>query len=91
MSAGGTLEENKAMVETLNTLRAEYGTANKPFEVHAGVMDYNDTDAMKRMVDIGATHIFTAPWNVYNPLGSLQEKIDAVKRFGDTVIAKLGT
>jgi probable F420-dependent oxidoreductase len=89
MSAGGTLEENKAMVERINQLRSEYGTADKPFEIHAGVMDFTDTDAMRRMVDIGATHIFTAPWDVYNPLNSLQEKLDAVKRFGDTVIAKL--
>lgn len=90
MSAGGTLEENKNMIETINRLRLEYGTQDKPFEIHAGVMDYTDTDAMKRMADIGATHIFTAPWDVYNPLNSLQEKIDAVKRFGDEVIAKLG-
>jgi len=59
-------------------------------EIHAGVMDYNDTDSMQRMVDIGATHIFTAPWDVYNPLASLQAKLDAVKKFGDTVIVKLG-
>jgi hypothetical protein len=44
---------------------------------------------MKRMVDIGATHIFTAPWDVYNPLAALGDKLDAVKRFGDNVIAKL--
>jgi hypothetical protein len=78
------------MVESLNKLRAEYGTADKPFEIHAGVMDYNDTDSMQRMVDIGATHIFTAPWDVYNPLASLDAKLDAVKRFGDNVIAKIG-
>ena len=89
MSAGGTLEENRSMIETINRLRAEYGNQDKPFEIHAGVMDYNDTDAMRRMVDIGATHIFTAPWDVYNPLASLQDKLDAVKRFGDNVIAKL--
>ncbi|HLG90200.1 MAG TPA: TIGR03619 family F420-dependent LLM class oxidoreductase [Alphaproteobacteria bacterium] len=90
MSAGGTLEENKSMVEKINQFRREFGTAGKPFEIHAGVMDFNDTDAMKRMVDMGATHIFTAPWNVYEPIASLQGKIDAVKRFGDNVIAKLG-
>jgi probable F420-dependent oxidoreductase len=90
MSAGGTIEENKAMVEKINQFRQEFGTAGNPFEIHAGVMDFNDTDAMKRMIDIGATHIFTAPWNVYEPIASLQGKIDAVKRFGDTVIAKLG-
>lgn len=90
MSAGGTIEENKAMVESLNKLRIEYGTADKPFEIHAGVMDYNDTDSMQRMVEIGATHIFTAPWDVYNPLASLDAKLDAVKRFGDNVIAKIG-
>jgi len=89
MSAGGTIEENKAMVEQIAAFRREFGTAERPFEIHAGVMDFNDTDSMRRMIDIGATHIFTAPWDVYNPLASLQAKVDAVKRFGDDVIAKL--
>ncbi len=88
MSAGGTVEENKAMVETINQFRKEYGTEGGSFEIHAGVMDSTDIDAMKRMTEIGATHIFTAPWDVYNPLQGKQEKIDAVRRFGDTVIAK---
>jgi len=88
MSAGGTVEENKAMVETIMAFRKEYGTDDRPFEIHAGVMDSNDVDSMRRMIDMGATHIFTAPWDVYNPFLSRQEKLDAVKRFGDTVIAK---
>jgi probable F420-dependent oxidoreductase len=88
MSAGGTVEENKAMVETINQFRREFGTADLPFEIHAGVMDYTDIDSMKRMTEMGATHIFTAPWDVYNPVASLQGKIDAVKRFGEAVIQK---
>ena len=90
MSAGGTVEENKAMVEKIAAFRREFGTADRPFEIHAGVMDSNDIDSMRRMTDMGATHIFTAPWDVYNPLQSLQAKVDAVKKFGDTVIAKHG-
>jgi len=86
MSAGGTVEENKAMVETIMAFRKEYGTDDRPFEIHAGVMDATDIDSMKRMIDMGATHIFTAPWDVYNPFQSLEAKIDAVKRFGETVI-----
>jgi probable F420-dependent oxidoreductase len=88
MSAGGTIEENKEMVQAIQANRKEYGTDKKAFEIHAGVMDSTDVDSMKRMVEIGATHIFTAPWDVYNPYLSREEKIDAVKRFGDTVIAK---
>ena len=88
MSAGGTVEENKAMVETIKAFRKEYGTEDRPFEIHAGVMDSTDVDSMRRMIDMGATHIFTAPWDVYNPFLSREEKIDAVKRFGDTVIAQ---
>jgi probable F420-dependent oxidoreductase len=88
MSAGGTVEENKEMVQAIQANRKEYGTDKKAFEIHAGVMDATDVDSMKRMVEIGATHIFTAPWDVYNPYLSREEKIDAVKRFGDTVIAK---
>ena len=88
MSAGGTLEENRDMVKTINAFRKDFGTADRPFEIHAGVMDYKDVDAMRRMIDIGATHIFTAPWDVYNPTLSRQQKIDAVMRFGDEVIQK---
>jgi probable F420-dependent oxidoreductase len=88
MSAGGTVEENKAMVETINQFRHEFGATGRPFEIHAGVMDATDIDSMKRMIEMGATHIFTAPWDVYNPTLSLAAKIDAVKKFGDEVIAK---
>ncbi len=90
MSAGGNVEHNKALVDKIQVYRKEFGTADKPFEIHAGVFDITDTDAMKRMVENGVTHIFTAPWDVYNPRLSLQEKLDAVKKFGDTVIAKMG-
>lgn len=88
MSAGGTVEENKAMVETINQFRREFGTEDRPFEIHAGVMDSTDVDSMKRMIEMGASHIFTAPWDVYNPLLSREAKIDAVKRFGNTVIGR---
>jgi probable F420-dependent oxidoreductase len=88
MSVGGTVEENKTVIEGIQAYRKEYGTDKKPFQIHAGVMDATDVDSMKAMGAIGATHIFTAPWDVYNPALSLQEKVDAVKRFGDTVIAK---
>jgi alkanesulfonate monooxygenase SsuD/methylene tetrahydromethanopterin reductase-like flavin-dependent oxidoreductase (luciferase family) len=88
MSAGGTVEENTAMVQTIQQFRKEFGTDGKPFQIHAGVIDPTDTDAMHRLEEMGATHIFTAPWDVYNPFLSREEKIDAVKRFGDTIIAK---
>lgn len=88
MSVGGTVDENKTVIEGIQAFRKEYGTDKKAFEIHAGVMDSTDVDSMKRMGEIGATHIFTAPWDVYNPKLSLDEKVDAVKRFGDTVIAK---
>ena len=82
------MEENKAVIEGIQAYRNEYGTDSKPFQIHAGVMDSTDVDSMMAMEAIGATHIFTAPWDVYNPALSQQEKVDAVKRFGDTVIAK---
>ncbi|HTJ63011.1 MAG TPA: TIGR03619 family F420-dependent LLM class oxidoreductase [Alphaproteobacteria bacterium] len=88
MSVGGTVDENKTVIEGIQAFRKEYGTDKKAFEIHAGVMDSTDVDSMKRMGEIGATHIFTAPWDVYNPKLSLDEKVNAVKRFGDTVIAK---
>jgi probable F420-dependent oxidoreductase len=88
MSAGGTVEENRAMIEMIQAFRREFGTSDRPFEIHAGVMDWKDIDSMRRMIDIGATHIFTAPWDVYSPPPTLEGKRDALRRFGDTVIAQ---
>jgi len=90
MSAGGTVEENRAMIQSIQDYRRQYGTLDRPFEIHAGVMDPADFDSMRRMIDIGATHIFTAPWDVYSPPPSLEAKRDAVKRFGAEIIARAG-
>ena len=64
------------------------GLTQRQLSEQAGFAEPTTFSALKAMEAIGATHIFTAPWDVYNPYLSREEKIDAVKRFGDTVIVK---
>ena len=49
-----------------------------------------DLDHYKRMGDAGVTHVWTIPWMMAGgDVSSLEAKQDALKRFGDEVIAKL--
>lgn len=87
-SAGSTREELKRMIGRLGQLRREYGRDTEPFQIHAGDPTLSTVDAFKQVEDIGVTHGVGAVWNPYGTPPSLQEKLDAVKRFGDEVIAK---
>lgn len=88
-----TFDEMKATITTLNQLRIAEGTDHKDFQVHAREYDFRtaeqafpDLGNFRRYEDIGVTDynivLFTRP-NI-----SLPEKLDAIARFGDEVIAK---
>jgi hypothetical protein len=46
-------------------------------------------DDVKRLRDLGVTHAPVIPWLVHGFNPPLDQKLDAVKRFGDEVIAKI--
>ena len=61
-------------------------------EYQAVVTDVWDADGYARLEEAGVTDIITVPWLMYGtPMvgGTLQGRIDGLKRFADNVIAKM--
>lgn len=82
-------EEMRELIGKLNALRKEYGTDGKPFEIVGACTDAYDVDGYRRLEDMGVTSLTTVPWVLYGgDPNSLQEKKDALTRFGDEVISK---
>ena len=92
-------EEAKAYVRKLAALRREYGREKEPFDILLQCPDATTVDDFKRLEDIGVTHTWVVPWapvkaltdditEMFNDDPPLQKKIDAIKRYGDEVIAK---
>ena len=85
-----TTEELRELLGKLGALRKEFGTDTKPFEVVVACTDAFDIDGYRRLEDLGATTLTTAPWVLYGAdPNSLEEKKDSLKRFADEVIAKM--
>lgn len=74
----------------LAELRREYGRAQEPFEIHVISLDAYSVDGIRRLEDQGVTDVvvgFRDPYTM--PDGPLQPKIDALRSFADSVIAKV--
>ena len=79
------------MVTELDRQRAEYGRSHLPFEVIGTATDAFDLDGYRRLADIGVTGVFALPWRLYGvERDSLGARCDAVRRFGERVIARMG-
>lgn len=87
-----TLAELEALCVTVDEYRAEAGRLDQPFEKLAfGCIDAVGADGFRAMEDMGITVATTMPALVYG-LGfdaTLEQKIDAMKRFADEVIGKM--
>jgi probable F420-dependent oxidoreductase len=56
----------------------------------AAVSDAFDADGVRRLGDLGVTHYTTMPWLLYGGgMNVLEEKLSALRRFADEVIAKV--
>lgn len=89
MHAGGDPAELQGYMKRLNELRREYGRENKPFEVHVISLDAYSVDGIKRLEDQGVTDAIVGFRDVYTaPDIPLQDKLDALRRYADDVIAK---
>jgi len=83
-------EELRDLCSTLKGYRKEYGRDDRPFEIFAAANDAFDVDGYRRLEAAGVTHLLTMPWVLYGSTGgSLTEKTDALKRFGDEIIATM--
>ena len=90
MHAGGDAEALSGYLDRLAELRREYGTENKPFEIHVISMDAYTPDGIRRLEDLGVTDAIVGFRNAYQADDqTLEHKLDAMKQFADKVIAKV--
>lgn len=86
ISANADTDTLKAMIGKLNALREQYGTLARPgFEIHVMDVTASTADDYRRLADLGATDM------VAGFASEGQEMIDNVRRFGEKIIAKLGS
>jgi len=91
--AGGGPSELAAHLEKLARFRADAGTTAKAFRIFATEMGGIDRDTVKRHEDLGVTDMMVVFRNMYaveEDRQPLAEKIDDLKRFAGSVIAKTG-
>lgn len=92
MFAGGKQDELLHCLARLKELRAEYGTTDRPFEIHAASMDGYTPDGVKRMEDLGVTDLvigFRDAYAVAQDVQPLDVKIGAIRKYADKVLSKL--
>lgn len=90
MHGGGDPGELPALLERLAAMRKEEGREADPFEVHVISMDAYTPDGIRRLQDMGVTDVivgFRWPYVVGPDTEPLQDKLDALRRFADDVIA----
>src|SRR3954447_7064573 len=88
--AGGDPALLGDMIARVHALRAEYDRTDEPFEVHAISLDAFSIDGVKRLEDAGVSDVivgFRYPYTTEPDTQPLQEKIDLLTRFADTVIS----
>jgi probable F420-dependent oxidoreductase len=94
LPAGMSTEELGVAMARLAELRKRFERDHLPFAVHAISMDAFTADGVRRLADLGVTHA-VGGFSAFNPYGieadteTLQEKIDAFRRYAERVIAKV--
>jgi len=94
LHGGGDPADLPGLLARLAELRAEYGTADRPFEVHVISVDAYSADGIRRLEDAGVTDVivgFRWPYAVGPDTEPLEKKIGALRQYADTVIAKVRT
>jgi len=94
MHGGGDLGDPGALdrfISRLKQIRQEEGLTG-PFEIHAMSLDAYKPDGIKRLEDRGVTDImvgFRIPYIIGPDTQPLGDKIRAIEKYGEKVIAKL--
>jgi alkanesulfonate monooxygenase SsuD/methylene tetrahydromethanopterin reductase-like flavin-dependent oxidoreductase (luciferase family) len=89
LHGGGDPEDLPGLLERLQQLREEEGTADRPFEVHVISLDAFTVDGVRRLEEQGVTDVivgFRWPYVVGPDTEGLQSKLDNLRRFADDVI-----
>jgi probable F420-dependent oxidoreductase len=79
------------IVRRLQDLRREHGTADRPFEIQASIVDRMPTpDVCAELAEVGVTCIVTSAWLMQGlQFASLDENVRALGIFGEQYIAPL--
>jgi probable F420-dependent oxidoreductase len=89
-AGGGEAADLDGALRRLTELRKEYGRENLPFEIHAISLEAYTVDGVKRLEDRGITDVIVGFRNAYEAdTQTLEQKIEALERFADSVIAKV--
>jgi probable F420-dependent oxidoreductase len=92
LHGGGDLAELPGLLARLAEFRRQEGTADRPFEVHVISTDGYSVDGVRRLEDQGVTDVivgFRWPYHTGPDTEPLADKIANLRRFSDTVIAKV--
>ncbi|MFI6927760.1 TIGR03619 family F420-dependent LLM class oxidoreductase [Nonomuraea spiralis] len=92
MHGGGDADELDALLARLAALRAEEGTADRPFEIHAISSEAYSADRVKRLADKGITDLivgFRWPYVKGPDTEPLARKIEKLERFAESVISRI--
>lgn len=82
--------ELRRIVAELRALRADSERAGEPFAVLASATDAAGPDGVRRLEEIGVTHLLTMPWIFYGGMTSdPAQRLEGIRRFGEDVIAPL--
>jgi probable F420-dependent oxidoreductase len=88
-AGGGQAQDLDGAIARLAALRREYGREREPFEVHVISLDAYTPDGVRRLEDKGVTDVIVGFRNAYETdTMPLQQKIEALERYADQVIAK---
>src|SRR5437763_1505663 len=91
-SAMMKFDDLRDTIARLRSLLAEQGRADDPFEYQAVCIDRFGLDGYREQAEIGVTDVITMPW-VFEGIGfdgPLAPKLDAIRKFGDDILAKFG-
>jgi probable F420-dependent oxidoreductase len=92
LHGGGNLAELPALLARLAEHRRAAGTDHHPFEIHVISADAYTADGVRRLADHGVTDVivgFRWPYHTGPDLEPLGDKITKLRRFADTVIARM--
>jgi probable F420-dependent oxidoreductase len=92
LHGGGDPSDLPRLLVRLAALRAEEGTAQRPFEIHVISMDAYSADGVRRLEEQGVTDVivgFRWPYQVGPDTEPLEKKVGALQQYADTVIAKV--
>jgi alkanesulfonate monooxygenase SsuD/methylene tetrahydromethanopterin reductase-like flavin-dependent oxidoreductase (luciferase family) len=93
------MEEIEGLVAELNDLRREFGRDKEPFDIILQCPDAQSVEDIRRLEDLGVTDLKLTPWtepSIQAELGvsamreqpPLGVKLEAIKRYGEEMIAK---